>query len=83
MFIRKRPRVEPVEHADMIDLLLHSDQATRRQLVSQAIQTGTISASKAEDLLAQAARLERVAGPQSFEPVQGPEPRPGWGIDYP
>ena len=83
MFNRKRPRVELVENADLIDLLLHSDQATRRQLVSEAIGTGALTASKAEDLLAQAARLERAAGPRPFQPVPGPEPRPGWGIDYP
>jgi hypothetical protein len=83
VFNRKQPQVEHVGHTDMIDLLLDADAATRRQLVAQAIETGALSRIEAEDLMAQAARLERVAGPRRLASATEPESQPAWGIDYP
>ena len=80
MFNRKQVQFEP---SDFIDLLLDADEATRRQLVSQAVQSGTLSRSEADDLMAQAARLERVAGPRLAEPKAEAVPQAAWGIDYP
>ena len=83
MFNRKQPVVQHVEHADLIDLLLDADEATRRQLMSQAIQSGALKRSEAEDLMVRAARLERAAGPRLSELKSEPESRAAWGIDYP
>jgi hypothetical protein len=82
LFNRKPPHAEHVEDADMIDLLLDADEATRRQLVAQAIQSGALTSREADDLMAQTARLQRAAGPRS-EPQPEPRPRAAWGIDYP
>ena len=62
-----------VPHADLIDLLLDSDEPTRKLLIFQALQTGTLRKSEAEELVAQVVRLERVAGPHSVTP--GPAAR--------
>ncbi|MGD0121904.1 MAG: hypothetical protein ABSC46_05010 [Candidatus Limnocylindrales bacterium] len=83
MFNRRQPEVEDVGHVDLIDLLLDADEATRRRLMSQAIQSGALNRSEAEDLMTQAARLELAAGPRPSEPKPEPEHRAAWGIDYP
>ena len=59
---RKTPQVP---HADLMDLLLDSDEPTRKLLVFQALQAGTLKKSDAEAVMAQVARLERCAGPTS------------------
>ena len=82
MFNRKQRQTEHVKDADMIDLLLYADEATRRQLVAQAIQSGALTSRQADDLMAQTARLERAAGPRS-ESQPEPQPQVAWGIDYP
>lgn len=89
MFNHKQPqaaRSDGVQHAELIDLLLDSDDLTRRQLMLQVLQTGAVKKSEAEELMAQVLRLERVAGPRSpgTTPTR-PEQEPGaaWGIDYP
>ena len=82
MFNRKPPHAEHVEDCDMIDLLLDADDVTRRQLVEHAIQSGALSKSEADDLMAQTARLERAAGSRR-EPQPEPRPQAAWGIDYP
>lgn len=61
MFTRKLPEVP---NADLIDLLLDADQPTRKLLLFQALQTGDLKKSEAEDLMAQVARLERAAAPR-------------------
>lgn len=83
MFSRKQPLVQHVEHSDLIDLLLDADDGTRRLLMAQAIQSGALNRSEADNVMAQAARLERVAGPRVSEPRPKPEPPVAWGIDYP
>ena len=83
MFNRKQPEVEDVGHADLIDLLLDSDETTRWQLMAQAVQSGALDRSEADDLMALAARLERVAGPRRTGPKTEPKPVVAWGIDYP
>ena len=50
--------------ADLIDLLLDADEPTRKLLLFQALQTGNLKKSEAEELIAHVARLERVAGPR-------------------
>jgi hypothetical protein len=80
VFNRKQVQFEP---SDFIDLLLDADEATRRQLVFQAVQSGTLSRSEADDLMAQTTRLERVAGPRLTEPTEEAVPQTAWGIDYP
>lgn len=52
-----------VPHADLMDLLLDSDEPTRKLLVFQALQSGTLKKSEAEAVMAQVARLERCAAP--------------------
>ena len=59
-----------VPNADLIDLLLDADEPTRKLLIFQALQSGDLKKSEAEDLIAQVSRLERVAGPIR-EPVKG------------
>ena len=83
MFNRKHPPVQHVENSDMIDLLLDADETTRRQLMSQAIQSGALDKSEADDLIAQVSRLERAAGPRLSGPKPEPPAPPAWGIDYP
>ena len=61
MFTRKLPEVA---NADLIDLLLDADEPTRKLLLFQALQSGHLKKSEAEELIAQVARLERAAGPQ-------------------
>ena len=50
--------------ADLIDLLLDADEETRKLLIFQALQTGVVKKSEAEEVIAQVVRLERVAGPR-------------------
>ncbi len=64
----KVPQVEEVPHADLIDLLLDADEPTRRLIVFQALQDGSLKKSEAEDVIAQVARLERVAAPRPAQP---------------
>jgi hypothetical protein len=59
-----------VPNADLIDLLLDADEPTRKLLLFQALQSGALKKSEAEDLIAQVSRLERVAGPRR-EPAKG------------
>ena len=61
MFRRKTPQVQ--SHADLIDLLLDSDEPTRKLLLFQALQAGALMKSEAEEVMAMVARLERAAGP--------------------
>ena len=82
MFNRKPPHAEHVEDSDMIDLLLDADDATRLQLVAQAIQSGALTRGEADDLMARTARLERAAGPRR-ESQPEPQAHVAWGIDYP
>jgi hypothetical protein len=51
-------------YADLIDLLLNADEPTRRLLIFQALQSGVVKKSEAEDVIAQVARLERAASPR-------------------
>ena len=64
MFTRKLPEVP---QADLIDLLLDADEPTRKILLFQALQAGTIKKSEAEAVMAQVLRLERAAAPRSDE----------------
>ena len=41
-----------VPHADLIDLLLDSDEPTRKLLIFQALQTGDLKKSQADELIA-------------------------------
>jgi hypothetical protein len=50
--------------ADLIDLLLDADEPTRRLLLFQALQSGAVKKSQAEEVIAQVARLERAAAPR-------------------
>jgi hypothetical protein len=50
--------------ADLIDLLLDADEPTRRLLIFQALQSGAVKKSEAENVIAQVARLERAASPR-------------------
>lgn len=70
MFGRKTQQVQQVPHADLIDLLLDSDEPTRKLLLFEALQTGAIMKSEAEEVLATVARLERAAGPWSDVPAR-------------
>ena len=63
MFRRKKP--PQVQHVDLIDLLLDSDEPTRKLLLFQALQAGTLKKSEAEEVMATVSRLERVAGPRT------------------
>ncbi|HJX67579.1 MAG TPA: hypothetical protein VJ258_02505 [Candidatus Limnocylindrales bacterium] len=64
MFHRKTPQIP---HTDLIDLLLNSDEPTRKLLIFQALQSGALAKSEAEEILAMASRLERAASPRSEE----------------
>ena len=68
VFNRKPPEVP---QADLIDLLLDADEPTRKLLVFQALQTGTLRKSEAEEVMAQVMRLERVAAPRDPKPKSG------------
>jgi hypothetical protein len=61
-------KVQQVPNADMIDLLLDSDEPTRKLLIFQALQTGALKKSEAEQVIAQVARLERAAAPRTAAP---------------
>ena len=65
MFTRKMPEVP---NADLIELLLDADQPTRKLLLFQALQSGSIMKSEAEEVIAQVARLERAAAPRRVKP---------------
>jgi hypothetical protein len=67
LFHRKPPQIP---HTDLIDLLLNSDEPTRNLLLLQALQSGQLTKSEAEEILAMASRLERAAGPRSEETAQ-------------
>jgi hypothetical protein len=67
LFHRKPPQIP---HTDLIDLLLNSDEPTRKLLLFQALQSGQLTKSEAEEILAMASRLERAAGPRSEETAQ-------------
>lgn len=69
MFNRKIPEVP---QADLIDLLLDADEPTRKLLVFQALQAGTLKMSEAEDVMAQVLRLERAAAPRDSKPRAKP-----------
>ena len=75
MFNRKMPEVP---QADLIDLLLDADEPTRKLLVFQALQAGTLKKSEAEDVMAQVMRLERAAAPrESSRCAKPPRVLPG------
>ena len=54
-------------YADLIDLLLDADESTRRLLIFQALQSGVVKKSEAEDVIAQVVRLERAASPRDTQ----------------
>jgi hypothetical protein len=58
----KKPVVD--RYSDLIDLLLDADEPTRKLLLFQALQTGVVKKSEAEQVIAQVARLERAASPR-------------------
>jgi hypothetical protein len=58
-------KVQQVPHADLIDLLLDADEQTRKLLIFQALQTGSVKKSEAEEIMGQVLRLERAAGPRT------------------
>ncbi len=66
MFKRRKPKEVP--NADVIDLLLDSDEATRVILIKQL--TLRFEHDELDELLQQVARLERAAGPQSDQTRQ-------------
>jgi hypothetical protein len=51
--------------ADLIDLLLDADEPTRKLLLFQALQTGVLKKSQAEEVLARVSRLEGVMAPKA------------------
>ena len=61
-------RAQEVPNADVIDLLLDADEPTRKLLMFQALQSGTLKKSEAEQVIAQVARLERAAAPRTATP---------------
>jgi hypothetical protein len=63
VFRRKKP--PQVQHVDLIDLLLDSDEPTRRLLLFQALRAGALKKSEAEEVIATVSRLERAAGPRT------------------
>lgn len=65
MFRRKVPQVP---HADLMGLLLDADEPTRKLLIFEALQTGALMKSEAEEVVAQVARLERAAAPRPASP---------------
>jgi hypothetical protein len=70
-------------HADLIDLLLAADEPSRKQIMAQIVETGVLTRPEADDVMARAVRLERIAGPRGLPPAPPSEPKPAWGIDYP
>ena len=62
-------KVQQVPHADLIDLLLDADEPTRKLIIFQALQAGSIKKSEAEEVMAQVARLERAAAPRPATPT--------------
>jgi hypothetical protein len=65
----KKPREVPF--SDLIDLLLDSDEETRKLVLFEALQSGTLRKSEAEQVIAQVERLERAAAPRHTpEPVE-------------
>jgi len=60
LFAKKNPQVSD---SDLIDLLLNSDQPTRKLLILKALQSGALRKSEAEEILGMVARLERAAAP--------------------
>ena len=58
-------KTHEVPHADLIDLLLDADEPTRKLLMFEALQSGAIKKSAAEEVMAQVQRLERAAGPRA------------------
>jgi hypothetical protein len=60
---RKATQVTQVPNADLIDLLLDADEATRKLIIFQALQTGAVKKSDAEEVMGQVLRLERAASP--------------------
>jgi hypothetical protein len=57
-------KMHEVPNADLIDLLLDADEPTRKLLLFQALQSGSVKKSEAEEIIAQVARLERAAAPR-------------------
>jgi hypothetical protein len=53
-----------ISRTDLIDLLLDSDECTRKLLIFQALQSGALKKSEAEEVVAQMLGLERAADPQ-------------------
>jgi hypothetical protein len=51
-----------MSRTDLIDLLLDADETTRRLLIFQALQTGALKKSEAEEVVAQIIGIERAAG---------------------
>ena len=70
VFHRKLPEVP---QADLIDLLLDADEPTRKILVFQALQAGTLKMSEAEVVMAQVMRLERAAAPRGSKSTAKPQ----------
>lgn len=62
-------KLEKVPNADLIDLLLDADEPTRKLLMRQALQTGMMKKSEAEEVAAQVARLERAGAPRDSRAV--------------
>ena len=50
-----------VSRADLIDLLLDADETTRKLLIFEALQTGALRKSEAEQIIDQLIGLERAA----------------------
>jgi hypothetical protein len=65
--IHKTPQVP---HADLIGLLLDADETTRKLLIFQALQAGTLKKSEAEELIGLVTRLERAASPRPVRPTE-------------
>jgi hypothetical protein len=54
-------------YSDLIDLLLDADEPTRKLILFQALQTGMLKKSEAEEMIGQVARLERAASPRQVQ----------------
>jgi hypothetical protein len=55
-------KLQQVSRTDLIDLLLDADELTRRLIIFQALQTGALKRSEAEEVVAQIIGIERTAG---------------------
>ena len=64
MSFRKAAQAQD-RQADLIDLLLYAYEPTRKLILFQALQTGVVKKSEAEEMIAQVERLERAAGPRT------------------